>query len=818
MLYRIFIFTFFFFGFPFVLGAQVEHLLQGKVLDYQDKPINNAHIAVENHSVGAVTDSQGFFQVHLPEEASPNDSVIVSHVGYQGRTVSVEAFMREAPLIIRLMKAYQSVGEVEVKGILQMDQSLRRIDKRDFEMLPAAAGEVESIIKNMPGVASGNELSHQYSVRGGNYDENLVYVNGVEIYRPLLVRSGKQEGLSFLNPDMVSSLHFSAGGYEPRYGDKMASVLDIRYNKPSEFSGNMEMSLLGASVHLEDKIGERFTYNSGFRYKTNQYLLNSLDVEGHYKPNFYDLQTYLTYAVTDQFDLEFLGNCNLNRYSFVPQSRETSFGTIGNVLNMKIYYEGQEVDDFKNYLGALAGNYHPFNDLQLRFIASAYKTVESETYDILGEYYLNELDKNTGSQTYGDSIMNIGVGGYLNHARNFLEGKVYTFSHKGRWSKGNNLLKWGVKFKRESIRDKSNEWQYVDSAGYSVPYFNSAVNFHHSLRADNSLNSSRFTSYLQNTFHLTAGYGDWFFNAGLRTHYWDFNEEFLISPRINVGFEPLFSNNLRFYSAGGYYYQPPFYKEMKMNNGKINPDIRAQKSLHIVVGSEYDFRGWGRAFKFTAECYYKPMDRLIPYKIDNVRIDYAGKNMARGYSTGIDMKINGEFVEGVESWASLSIMQSKADIKGDSYINEKGEEIKPGYYPRPTSQLLNFSMFFQDYIPNYPSYKLQLSAHYGSPLPFSPPNTERYDKVFRMPSYRRVDVGFSKLIRGSKDQSERVKLLRYIESFWVGVEVFNLLDINNTISYQWIKVVSNQQGKSGQYAVPNYLTSRRVNVKLVIEL
>ncbi|MCF8336000.1 MAG: TonB-dependent receptor, partial [Bacteroidales bacterium] len=519
MLYRILIFFLVFNIFPFILSAQVEEVLRGRVIDDQNEPVANANVRLKNASIGTVTDGQGLFQLRLPAQTERSDSIVVSYVGFQSQSIAIQSFSRESPLIIQLMESTEDLDGVEVRSMLHMDKSLIKLDPEDFKMLPSASGDVESIIKKMPGVTSRNELSYQYSVRGGNYDENLVYVNGIEIYRPLIVRSGKQEGMSFLNSDMVSSLNFSAGGFQSRYGDKMASVLDIRYNKPAEFSGDIDMSLLGGSVHLEDEVGERFTYNAGFRYKTNQYLLNSLDVEGDYKPNFYDLQTYLTYKVTDNFDLEFLGNYNLNRYRFIPQSRNTSFGTVENALNLKIYYEGQEVDDFENYLGALAGNYHPSNDVNLRFIASAYSTIESETYDIMGEYYLNELDKSVDSETYGDSIMNIGVGGYLEHARNSLKGKVYTLSHKGTWNEGNNLLRWGVKYKREHIRDESNEWKYIDSAGYSIPYSISAVKLYHSLQSDNSVNSNRFNSYLQNTYHLTAGNGDWFFNAGIRTHY-----------------------------------------------------------------------------------------------------------------------------------------------------------------------------------------------------------------------------------------------------------------------------------------------------------
>jgi len=818
MSYRIVFFFALCFFIPSLLFAQEKQILKGKVIDPDEGPVVHANVRLKYSTKGTVTGEQGMFQLAFPSAMAAMDTLIVSHVGYQTKTVAIPEIDLERVLFIRLLKSTEEVEQVEIRGIRNRDPDMIRIDKKDFEMLPTATGEVESIIKNMPGVSSRNELSYQYSVRGGSYDENLVYVNGIEIYRPLIVRSGKQEGLSFLNSDMVSSLNFSAGGFQARYGDKMASVLDIRYSKPQRFSGDMEMSLLGGAVHLEDKVGERFTYNAGFRYKTNQYLLNSLDVKGDYEPAFYDLQTYLTYQLSEDLNLEFLGNYNLNQYKFIPRSRETSFGTVRNALNLKIFYEGQEVDDFENYMGALAANFHPTANLNLRFISSAYSTLESVTFDILGQYYLNELDKAIDSPTYGDSIMNIGVGGYLEHARNQLSGDVYTFSHKGIWKYNAHIFRWGLKYSREQIRDESNEWTYIDSAGYSVPYSSVAVNLYDVLKADHSIASSRITSYFQDTYQYSTDYGDWYFNAGMRAHYWSFNQEMVFSPRISLKLDPYFNNRLRFHFAGGYYYQPPFYKEMKTNTGAINPDIQAQKSLHFVLGSEYDFTAWGRVFKYRAELYYKVLDRLIPYKMDNVRIKYAGRNMAEGYATGLDMQVNGEFVEGVESWASLSLLQTKADIQGDSYVNRDGEVVNPGYYPRPTNQLMNFSMFFQDYVPNHPSYKLQLSAHYGSRLPFSPPNINRYDKVFWMPSYRRVDIGFSKLIKGSKEQFDAGNPLHYIQSLWIGIEVFNLLDINNTISYQWIKTVSNQQGKAGQYAVPNYLTSRRLNLKLVLNL
>jgi len=800
----------------FISHAQQTFHLEGRVLDGRGKPIPEANIRIHNSLEGTTSDVEGHFVFTF--SASASDTLIISSVGFQKQSYLVKNLLGRDYLEVMLKEDIQEIGPVEVSGAWHRDRSLIKIEKKDFEMLPTPAGQVESIIKKMPGVSSRNELSSQYSVRGGNYDENLVYVNGIEVYRPVIVRHGKHEGLSFLNSDMVRSIHFSAGGFQAQYGDKMASVLDIRYEKPRAFSGDLEMSLLGGSIHLEDTVGSRFTYNTGFRYQSTSYLLNSLDVEGDYEPSFYDLQTFLTYRLTSEAQLEFLGNYNLNRYRFIPRSRETSFGTIRNALNMNVYYEGQEEDAFENYMGALTLQWNPNSRLNLRWGGSAYNTLESEHYDILGEYYLNELDRSLDSETYGDSIVNIGVGGYLEHARNELRGNIYTLTHRGTYRQGKHLMKWGIKYKHEHLRDETNEWKYVDSAGYSIPYSQNSVDLYYSQNADHAIRSNRLTAYFQDTYRHTSGLGNWFLHAGLRTSYWDFNGEWLISPRISVAFEPLRNEDIRLHLSGGYYYQPAFYKEMKRPDGSINENIRAQQSTHAVLGAEYDFIAWGRPFRYQAEVYYKSLDHLIPYKVDNVRINYAGENMARGYAAGVDMKINGEFVPGAQSWASLSLMQTRADIKGDTYINDQGQKVQPGYYPRPTDQLVNFSLFFQDYIPNHPSYKMQLSLHYGSRLPFSPPNVQRYDQTYRMPPYRRVDLGFSKLIRGGREDNAGKSLLRYFQSIWVGLEVFNLLDINNTISYQWIRTVGNQQGQSGQYAVPNYLTSRRINLKLVLKL
>lgn len=790
--------------------------LKGVIYDTDSMPIPNTNVYLQDTNIGVSSDLDGEFVIRYEEGLE--DTLVISHMGFKARKFALQGINSQEKLEVFLKETAEEIAQVEVKSLYQEDQTLFRIDKKDFELMPVSSGEVESILKKMPGVTSRSELSYQYSVRGGNYDENLIYVNGIEIYRPITIRSGKQEGLSFLNSDMVSSIQFSAGGFESRYGDKMSSVLDIKYQKPTTFQGDLDMSLLGGSVHLQDVADNgKFTYNAGFRYKTNEYLLNSLDVDADYKPRFYDLQTFLTYDLTDELNLNFLGNYNLSRYQFIPQTRETSFGTIQDALSLNIYYEGQEADRFEHYMGALSVNYYPASGLSLKFTGSLFNTLEEERFDILGEYYLNELDKSMSSDTYGDSIMNIGVGGFLEHARNQLDGRIYSFGHKGSWDLGTHFLRWGLKYRYEAILDHINEWKMVDSAGYSIPYSDTEVNLYSSVYADNALYTNRISGYFQDTYRYSGLNGEWYINGGLRITYWDVNPEIMVSPRFSVAFEPSTLRNWKFHFASGYYYQPPFYKEMKRPDGSLNRNIESQKSLHFVLGGEYNFLAWDRPFKYTIDVYYKKLDNLVPYKINNVSVDYLGENRAKGYATGIDMKVNGEFVEGVESWASLSVMKTEENMQGDFYFNEQGKRVEPGYYPRPTDQRFSFSLYFQDYIPNNPTYKMLLSLHYGSRIPFYPPQTERYDQVFRMPPYKRVDIGFSKMITGEKANSQWSGVFKYIRSFWIGVEVFNLLDIDNTISYQWVKTVGNQQGMSGEYAVPNYLTSRRLNLKLTMK-
>ncbi|NVO03133.1 MAG: TonB-dependent receptor, partial [Bacteroidetes bacterium] len=662
-------------------------------------------------------------------------------------------------------------------------------------------------------------------------DENLVYVNDIEIYRPFLVRSGEQEGLSFLNSDLVSGISFSAGGFEAKYGDKMSSVLDIQYRKPKEFAGSISGSLLGVSGHLEGVAKKMpLTFLIGVRQKSNQYLLKSLETKGDYKPSFTDIQGLFSYDFSEKFTVSFLGNYARNKYLMVPQTRETDFGTLNEALRLTIYFDGQEVDKFDTYMGAFSANYAPNIKTNLKFIASAFRSLESETYDIQGQYWLDQLENDMGNDQFGQVAFNMGVGTFLNHARNYLDALVYSAEHKGTKSVKKSFISWGAKYQHESISDKMSEWQMTDSAGYTLPYNPSGdLILQEVVKSVNSLESNRYSGYLQNVWTLDGDSSGFSIRTGIRANYWDVNKQLLLSPRATIAYRPNLTKDVLFRFSTGYYYQPPFYRELRDLNGNLNRDLKAQETIHFVLGSDWSFKAWGRPFKYIAEVYYKYMDNLVPYEIDNVRIRYYAKNNAKGYATGIDMKVNGEFVNGIESWASLSIMQTQEDIKDDfyyDYFNKSGEQIipgytfdniatdsirhEPGYIPRPTDQRVTFSLFFQDYLPKLPSFKMHLNLVFGSGLPFGPPGYDRYKDILRIPAYRRVDIGFSYMLKSEEKKLQQSNPFHYLKSIWLSLEVFNLLQTNNTVSYIWIKDVTNRQ-----YAVPNYLTSRQLNLRLI---
>ena len=797
--------------------SSIGQTIEGKITDFKLNPLAAVNISIIDQSGGLISDNDGFYKVNI--KANRSYVIAFSFIGYKTEKIRVPMLKKgqKYTLNISLEESNTLLDDIIVKDQKSRKNNLSRIKTKHVEVIPGSGGGIESVLKTLPGVSSANELSSQYSVRGGNFDENLVYVNGIEVYRPFLIHSGQQEGLSFVNTDLVGSILFSAGGFSAKYGDKMSSVLDIKYKQPKKIASSLSLSLLGGSAHLEGiSKNRRLSYLLGFRHKSNQYLLSSLDTEAEYVPRFSDLQTYLKYKINTNWDISLLTNISKNQYQMIPQDRNTDFGTFNEALRLTVFFEGQELDKYETYFGALSTRFNPNTKVQLELTGSAFQTFEQENFDILGEYWLYQLDNNLGSDNFGDVAFDRGVGKYINHARNSLDARVINFSHKGNYNDKDISLVWGLKFQNEDINDRISEWTLIDSAGFTLPHpydsigstsnSNQQVLMNEILKTDINISSTRQSGYLEYSQDLN----NFSLNAGTRSSYWSYNEELLVSPRVSLAYAPNWEKDVVFRLASGIYYQSPFYKELRYPDGRLNNNIESQKSTHYVVGSDYLFYKWGRPFKWITELYYKKLDNLIPYKVDNVRIQYLAENNSKGYATGVDFKINGEFVSGVESWASLSIMQTEEDIIGDSYIDENGNTVEPGYIPRPTDQRVNFSLFFQDYIPGNLNYKMHLNMIYGSGLPFGPPKSEKYEDILRIPDYRRVDIGFSAILK-SENKRSRVNFMNVFNSAWLSVEVFNLLDINNTISYLWVSDIGGRQ-----YAVPNYLTRRQVNLKLIL--
>lgn len=843
---RFCIFYIYLFLFSIPVFSQQKAIVFGKLTDEKNLPVPSVNIAVLGFPEGTSSKEDGLFELEVP--AGQEITLVFSHVSFESYRVKINPQPNgRLEMNMPMKKISRNISEFEIKAEKDAPPAMIRIDPKLVKFIPSASGSFESILFSQPGVSSNNELSSQYSVRGGNFDENLVYVNDIEIYRPFLIRAGQQEGLSFINSEMTESVLFSSGGFEARYGDKMASVLDIAYKKPHSFAGSLEASLLGGSVNLEDASANyRFTQMHGFRYKTNQYLLGALDTKGAYKPAFIDYQSYFSFDLSEKTEFGLLTNISSNKYQFAPETRQSDFGTINQALRLTVYFDGQEIDRFSTYFGAFTTNYKPQKNTQLKFITSVFKTQESETFDILGQYWLDELERDLAKENFGDVAFNRGVGSYLHHARNYLDALVFNVDHKGRKVFEKHSLLWGAKYQHESILDELHEWKMIDSSDYSLPHPPDNIQFfgdstpwqrpgqtlqlNEVYITNNHLETNRLTGFVQENFSLkTKDTSSFDFTLGVRGNYWDLNHQILVSPRATVTFRPNRYKNLSVRASSGLYQQPPFYREMRDLYGKINSSIKAQTSVHYVLGTDYNFTAWNRPFKLLSEIYYKQFFNLIPYEIDNVRIRYYAKNNSEGYAMGIDTKVNGEFVRGVESWFSLSVMQIKEDITDDfyyEYYNAGGEKIifgyteddvptdstryEPGYIPRPTDQRVNFGLLFQDYIPKHPEYKMHLNLLYGSGLPFGPPSYDRYKDTLRIPAYRRVDIGFSAQLKGEEKKLGEKNPFRKFSSIWISMEVFNLLQINNTISYLWIKDVTNRQ-----YAVPNYLTARRLNLKLV---
>jgi hypothetical protein len=807
------------------VSAQSKVRIYGYVIDTNNRGIELANVYFQNSSKGTTTNQNGYYE--LIADIKDSATIIYSLLGYKTIKHTIHPHQKVIHISVELPSANKEIAGVDIIGQRRQTSTLDMLDATKYRLMPNAAGGIESLLITFAGVSSNNELSSQYNVRGGNFDENIVYVNGIEVYRPLLVRAGQQEGLSFINPDMVKNVAFSSGGFDAKYGDKMSSVLDINYKKPTEFEASASVSLLGGSAYL-GTANKRFTQMHGIRYKTSAYLLGTLDTKGEYTPEFLDYQTFLTYQLKPKLELTFLGNFSQNSYQFIPQTRETSFGTYNMGRNLTVYFEGQEKDLFRTSFGALTLNYRPVKDMKLSLLASAFNTNENETYDILGEYVLSEVKMDLNAENKkGESL---GVGKYHEHARNRLNATVANIAHLGEFDKENHKVKWGMNLQTEIISDKISEWEWRDSAGYSLPFSDKQVNLFYNMKASNVLTTMRTTAFFQDTYKWKSEAGTFSFTGGLRANYWSFNKELLVSPRFSVSYLPHWKRDFSFRFATGVYYQAPFYKEIRdtlsdaLGNVDINlnSNIKAQRTVHFVLGGDHYFRAWGRPFKFTSEAYLKLADRVISYSVDNVRIRYSGKNDAKAYTAGVDFKLFGELVPGTDSWINLSLMDSKEDIIGDSYINhtydESGkiltsETVYPGWVSRPSEQRYTFSMMFQDYLPNNPKYKLQLKFIWSDGLPFGPPRNPQFRAAFRSPSYRRVDIGASRVLVSGTDKVLDKPWLKHVKNIWLNLEVFNMLNFKNVNSYYWVTDIYGQQ-----MSVPNYLTGRQLNLKIMVDL
>ncbi len=773
-------------------AAQVK--ITGKVYDETEQPIEFATVRIVGTTLGVNTDLKGMYELTVPQA----DTIVVEFtcVGYNTVTRRLVNPTGTVTLSPKLYEKTHELNEVQITEYKKQTNTMQGIDMEQVRIAPDASGNrVEGVITTMAGVTSKNEMSSQYMVRGGSYDENSVYINGIEVYRPQLISSGQQEGLSIINSDMVAQVNFSTGGFNAEYGDKMSSALDITYRDPQAFEGAFSASLQGGTLALGHGT-KKFSQLHGVRYKRNSSLMGSLESKGEYDPQYFDYQTHIVFKPSDKFRISLLGNVSVNHYRFVPVDRETSFGTANDAKSFKVYFDGQEKDKFETVFGALSMNYRLNKGTDFTLQASGYQTNELVAYDVHGEYWLDEA----GAGTIGGEL---GVGKYHEHERTRLKLKVLDFALKGNTGISYHNLSYGVNMRRESIYDRQREWQWRDSAGYSLPHIADEVNVIYSQTSHHDLNTTRFAVYVQDTYKVSLGSGLLSINGGVRVSHWDFNKETLISPRFSVGYVPERNNRLSLRLAGGVYYQAPFYKEYRyeaidsIGNPYIalNNDIKSQRSIQVIAGGDYTFRMMDRPFKFTTEIYYKNLANLIPYEVDNLKVVYSGRNESKGYIAGIDMKLFGQFVEGTDSWLSLSLMKTSEELNG----------VK---VPRPTDQRYSLALFFTDYFPSVPRLKFSLKALLSDGLPTSAPRATRDKGYFRQPAYKRLDAGLSFMLVGP-DHKPHSGLLSHFKDIWLGLDVFNLLDISNVSSYYWVTDVNHIQ-----YAVPNYLTRRQFNVRL----
>ena len=762
--------------------------LKGRVVDEENNALELATVSCLEQAKVTMTNLKGEFNLTLQSA----DSVVVkfSMVGYKTKTRTFRRPRGQQTLMV-VLHGLDNLQEVVITERRRQTGGMEQIDIKDIKSVPSVTGNaIEELIQQQAGVSTHNELSSQYNVRGGSFDENSVYINNVEVYRPLLIRSGQQEGLSIINADMVQSVGFSTGGFSAKYGDKMSSALDITYRKPQRLEASAMASLLGASAYVGFG-NKKFSMSHGLRYKTNKYLLGSLETTGEYKPNFLDYQTYITYKPNARWTLTLLGNISDNHYEFKPKDRETSFGTMEDVKTFKVYFDGQEKDVFRTYFGTASIARHFGDSTTVTLLASAFHTKEQEAYDIQGQYWLDDTQ----------TSQNLGVGTYMEHARNYLTANVQSLKLMAERKFSRHHLEAGLTFKWERIEERSREYEMRDSSGYSVPHTGNRLDLIYTLSSVNNLKSHRLEGYVQDTYRWNSGETFFTLNYGVRFANWSFNRETIVSPRASLAIVPAFNQDITMRFATGMYYQSPFYKELRdtttvggITVATLNNKIKSQRSIQVLAAFDYRFKMGDRPYKFSAEAYYKALSNLIPYNVQNVKVTYYGQNMASGYALGLDLKLYGEFVPGTDSWVSFSLMRTQ-------------QKLNQHWIPMPTDQRYAINLHFTDYFPGTERWKMTLRLAYADGLPFGAPHRGLDKQSFRAPAYKRADIGMSFLAYDNK-QTNRFNL----KKVWVGIDCLNLFGISNVNSYYWVTDVSNSQ-----WAVPNYLTGRQINGKVIVE-
>lgn len=787
------------------LSAEAAVKISGIITDENNEPLEFATIRIKGTALGTTSGLDGKYTISAPD--SDTIRIVYTCLGYEESQRKLIEAKGDVTLNVKMTPTSYSLKGVEVTEIQKQTGAIQKLDVSSYKLAPDASGNgIESMITTMAGVTSGNEMSSQYNVRGGSYDENSVYINGIEVYRPQLVTSGQQEGLSIINPDMVGAVSFSTGGFPARYDDRMSSVLDIAYRQPESFEGAASASLMGGSLSI-GSASRKFSQLHGLRYKSNSSLLSSMEDKGEYDPRFFDYQTSMNYKFSNKFSINFLGNVAINNYKFVPESRTTNFGTSTDAKQFKVYFDGQEKDKFETWSGAMSMTYKPNKANEFSLVASGFMTNELVTYDISGEYWLDQAG--TSGSGNGEGVGGeLGVGRYHEHARNRLKASVLGIELRGASGISNHNLSYGLSMRHRSVLDRTREWELRDSAGYSLPADPDALKVIYNLDSRHDITVNNFAFYAQDAWRISSTAGFFNINGGIRMSYTDYNSEFLFSPRISLGFVPDKAPQWSFRFATGLYYQSPFYREFRMpvkdEEGNtvivLNDKLKSQRSIHFIAGADYTFRAFERPFKISGEAYYKVLSDLIPYEIENLKLVYSGFNGSSGHAMGLDMKLFGQFVPGSDSWISFSLMNTSQTING----------VK---VPLPSDRRYSFALFFTDYFPKFPRLKFNLRGIFSDGLPVTAPRSTRDKWFFRAPAYKRVDIGMAYgLVTPPKDGETRTGLAKTFKSIWLGLDVFNLLDISNVSGYYWVTDVNDIQ-----YAVPNYLTRRQLNLRVSVE-